>query len=375
MGWYLTQDFVVQVLIPVLGIIVALSCTYISIQLVRIGLKHRGKVEPIVSEPLEISPTFDLSAIYAPASFHGREKELDAIEALLQEHRVLTLLGMGGIGKSVLACKAAERVKDRFDAVWGFSFKTDTTLQNFLNEIGKRLLGKGAIEGLSGEELETDVLNGLADARRLLILDNFETVLHAQEHGDTDVDALLGFLNRISPNATLLITSREAPTHLTGEKTIQVPSLDREPAVAVIRDELSIKQEDYKADVLSEIAGKLSDHPLACRLIGGFLAESSLKPDQAVKQARNLITKAHAANVDPSLSSFDGSLSLSLDALSADERRLIEAVSIFEGPFTAEAAGFIAELDEPIPVLDRLCRRSLVECGKVPHYPKVEVYT
>lgn len=103
----------------------------------------------------------DLSEIYTPSTFHGRRNEIRQLTDLIaQGKRVITLLGMGGIGKSVLACKLAERVKDKFDAIWGFSFKTDVTLQGFLARIGKRLLGDGA-QQLPQEELKSQMLNAL----------------------------------------------------------------------------------------------------------------------------------------------------------------------------------------------------------------------
>ncbi|MDP8254714.1 MAG: tetratricopeptide repeat protein [Candidatus Alcyoniella australis] len=390
--WFNQLNNAVQIVITIAGGLIGLLGIYgvcVGLKSVIITLRHQkrleGKIDTLLTykpKPIEVSTTFDLSAIYAPSSFHGREKELDAIEALLQEHRVLTLLGMGGIGKSVLACKAAERVKDRFDAVWGFSFKTDITLQNFLNEIGKRLLGKPAIEGLSEKELKADVLNSLANGRRLLILDNFETVLAAIDNQDQAAIALKDYLSRIGSNTLLMFTSRRHPVGLDDEKTIKVVSPERQTAIDILCSALGDRQQDYSDEQLDGIATKLADHPLSCRLIGGFLARSPLDAQDAVEQVLDLLPQARVETEQENQRSLDDSLDLSLRNLPADELRMLRACSVFKGEFVSEAGAIMAVLikdDQPQTdyaneLLFSLHQRSLLENGSVARYPAVKTY-
>ncbi|MDP8254488.1 MAG: tetratricopeptide repeat protein [Candidatus Alcyoniella australis] len=325
----------------------------------------------------------DLSSIYTPSTFHGRRQEIRQIaDEIAQGTRVLTLLGMGGIGKSVLACKAAERVKDRFDAVWGFSFKTDTTLQNFLNQIGKRLLGKDAIEKLSGDELKSEVLNNLSNGRRLLILDNFETVLHAIDNKDQAAIALKDFLSRIGKSTVLMFTSRRHPVGLDDEKTIKVVSPERQTAIDILCSALGDRQQEYSDEQMDSIAAKLADHPLSCRLIGGFLSKSPLDAQKAVDQVLDLLPQARVETEEQNQRSLDESLDLSLRNLPPDELRMLRACSVFKGEFVAEAGEFLAEFKEDDQLqteyanklLFSLHQRSLLEHGPVARYPAVKTY-
>ncbi|MDP8256825.1 MAG: tetratricopeptide repeat protein [Candidatus Alcyoniella australis] len=335
----------------------------------------KSKIEASFEIQTIITPKFDLSEIFHPTLIRGRTTELGEITGLLNSgERVITLLGMGGIGKSVLACLVANQVKDNFAAVWGFSFKTDTSLDGFLKKLGIHLFG-GQIQQAGEGQLRAAVDAKLSSGKYLLILDNYESVLQAQDRKEPGAIALGAYLNTVGLQTNLLVTTREKPSRISKEHVFKIGVVRRGSAMLIIEDELSDKKELFAADKLDKIAEKLLDHPLACRLVGGYLAEIKIDPNQAIEKVREFLLKATGKATDDHLTSFDNSLALSLEALSADERRLIEAVSIFQGPFTAEAAGFIAEFDESIPVLDRLSRRSLVECREVPHYPKVEVYT
>jgi len=155
----------------------------------------------------------------------GRERELDAVTALLRgDARLLILTGPGGAGKALLALHAAYAARDLFPD--GLAYLPLAALPDptTLAAAHARLL---AVRDLGGQALPDTALDSLQGKRRLLVLDNYERIAPAAP--------LLADLCAACPLPTLLVISRVA-LHVRGGMEVAVPPLalpDRTPRPAV----------------------------------------------------------------------------------------------------------------------------------------------
>src|SRR6202171_267206 len=155
-----------------------------------------------------------LNLPYQLTSFVGREQEIAQLEALVTAHRLVTLTGAGGAGKTRLAIEVASRLMDAFpDGVW---------LVELAALSDPRLVPQAVAKALEVKEQPTrpvieTLSDYLASKKLLLVLDNVEHLLEGCVHF---VDLIL----RRSPHVAMLVTSRER-LGISGELTYRVPSL------------------------------------------------------------------------------------------------------------------------------------------------------
>lgn len=146
-------------------------------------------------------------------SFVGRQQEIEQVAGLLQNHRLVTLTGAGGVGKTRLAVEAGWRLADRY--LDGVSLVELAALQD------PALVLSAVAEALAIELPPTAALSAvaaaIADKQMLLILDNCEHLIGAAA---SLADALLR-----APGLSILATSRERLA-VAGETVVRVPSLD-----------------------------------------------------------------------------------------------------------------------------------------------------
>jgi predicted ATPase/DNA-binding SARP family transcriptional activator len=147
-------------------------------------------------------------------SFIGREDELNAIQTLLARHRLITLLGPGGSGKTRLAIQTGDEVAHDYPGgVWwvDFSALTESAL---VPQVIAKTLGAREQAGVSFLQSAAALIG---DKKTLLLLDNCEHVLAACAQS-------VGVLLIDCPNLSILATSRE-PLDLSGETGWPVPAL------------------------------------------------------------------------------------------------------------------------------------------------------
>ncbi len=165
--------------------------------------------------------TMDVTAGNLPAevtSFVGRHKEVAAVGDALRDHRLVTLVGVGGVGKTRLALRtAADLVGDLRDGAW-------------LVELAPILDGSALVEAVAGvfavapkadRSWQEGIMESIRARKLLLVLDNCEHVLD-------EATVLVKALVAQCPDVTILATSREA-LGVTGEWAWPVPSLDLGP--------------------------------------------------------------------------------------------------------------------------------------------------
>ena len=139
-------------------------------------------------------------------SFIGRDEDIDAVAALLEGNRLVTITGPGGIGKTSLATEAARASADRSpDGAW-FVALADVADPATVRSVIARTIG--LFDG-PGRPASEALAHYLKDRRALLVLDNFEHLL------DAALD--VAFILAASPGSRVLVTSR-APLRITGEQ-------------------------------------------------------------------------------------------------------------------------------------------------------------
>lgn len=211
-------------------------------------------------------------------SFVGRATELVSVEHALGAHRLTTLTGPGGIGKSRLALRAAGRAAERYpDGAWWVDLSSLTDERLLLVTVSDAL-------GLSDHTLRMPVEalgDWLADRRTLLVLDCCERLVTACARLATD-------LLTAAPGLTVLATSRQ-PLGAPGEERVEVPPLpldgddEKSLALALFRERAATAAPGITLDepaveaAAREICRRLEGIPLALELACARLAENSVE--------------------------------------------------------------------------------------------------
>ncbi|MGW8887398.1 ATP-binding protein [Streptomyces sp. NPDC055749] len=209
-------------------------------------------------------------------SFVGRRTELARLEHALDTHRLTTLIGPGGVGKTRLAVRAAGRrsATRHPDGVWWADLSP-------LYDDGLLVATVSDAVGLADHTLRMPVdalCEWLSDKRLLLVLDSCEHLRASCGH-------LLGEILTTSPGLTVLATSRQ-PLGTRGEQIVHVPPLpvdDATDALALFRDRVSAADPKVRLDTpdnasaAREICRRLEGIPLAIELAAAGAGQHSLQ--------------------------------------------------------------------------------------------------
>jgi hypothetical protein len=150
-------------------------------------------------------------------SFVGRGTQMAEVRQLLAEHRLVTLTGAGGAGKTRLAIEVAGQIADEFsDGVWYVDLAPITHPGLVPLTVARAF----ALPDQPGRSTAETLVGFIGDRPMLVVLDNCE-------HLPDECAALAAAVLGASPAVTLLATSRE-PIRAVGEITWQVPSLSVE---------------------------------------------------------------------------------------------------------------------------------------------------
>jgi len=297
-------------------------------------------------------------------SFRGRERDLEEVKSLVSRHKLLTLFGSGGIGKTRLALQAGAEVLDNYpDGVWLVDFAPITNPELVSSMIAK-VVGMSQVEG---QRVDESIPQWLKRKKLLLILDNCEHVLET-------VAALANEITRNCPDVNLLATSRQA-LGISGEEVLRLPSLDvphkiadltpagimEFGAVALFVDrarsvDKSFAVTDDNAPIVADICRRLDGIPLALELAAARVKVLSI-PNLAQRlNERFKILTGGSRSALPRQKTLSALIDWSYDLLTPQEQMLFNRAGIFAGGFSLDAATAVCGgegLDE-IEVLDLL---------------------
>ena len=308
---------------------------------------------------LDVSPG-NLRA--ATTSLIGREPEVAEVQAAVKAHRLVTLTGVGGVGKTRLALEVAERLHDEFpDGVWFFELAAVTD-PSAVPDAVSAVLG---IMQQPGKSVSESVAAALEGRVRLLVFDNCEHVL----------DAAAGLVEAIlahSATVKILATSREG-LRVADEQLWPVPSLDvgagiDSAAVSLFIERaqavspgFSVANADEAAAVV-EICRRLDGIPLAIELAASRMASMTAGEvrDRLDQRLRLLVGSRRGLERHQTLRH---AVAWSYDLLDEPEKALLERCSVFAGGFDLESGCVAMGSDDDFAVLDlldALVRKSLL---------------
>jgi predicted ATPase/class 3 adenylate cyclase len=274
-----------------------------------------------------------------PTPLVGREQELEEAGGLIRKHRVLTLTGPGGSGKTRLALQiAAEAVEQFPDGVFWVP----------LQALRDPALVERAIRASVGAE--ADLVEHVADKRLLVLADNFEQVIDA---ASTVASLVAG-----TPNAKLLVTSRE-PLHLESEQRYPVEPLpDDDAAMLFVERARAVVPGFRAAAAVGEICRRLDGLPLAIELAAARTAV--LDPDELLRRLdeRLPLLASRSRDTPERQRTLRETIAWSYDLLEPNEQQLFRRLAVFRGSFSLEAAEAVCDAD--LTTLESLVIKNLV---------------
>jgi predicted ATPase len=305
--------------------------------------------------------------------FIGREKVIDEVKALTSAQRLVTLIGTGGAGKTRLSLQVAFDLLDTFtDGAWFVELApiNDAALitQTVATAIG--------LHEEPGQSIGATLTDRLRTRKALLILDNCE---HLVQAAAKFADGLLHACSDLH----LIASSREG-LGVTGEVLYRVPPLAvpdpknlpqlnemaQYEAVRLFVDRAaSVKPgfalTDQNAEPVAQICARLDGIPLAIELAAA--RAKTLMPDQIAARLddRFRLLTGGSRTALPRQQTLRAAIDWSFDLLSAEERTLMQRLSVFAGGWTLESAEAVCAGDgiddyAVLDLIDSLLNKSMI---------------
>ncbi|WP_305091477.1 protein kinase [Prescottella sp. R16] len=310
-------------------------------------------------------------------SFVGRQRELTTIRGALAANRLVTLTGIGGVGKTRLAYRAAAAVRRSFpDGVWPVELAGVHDPALVVDAVATAL----GVRNFAGRPLRQALVDALADRTGLLVLDNCEQVVEA-------VAELVEDLLTHCPNLRILTTSREL-LGLGGESVVQVSPLtvpdpdraqsttgmSRTDAVQLFAERAAAAAPgftltDDNTGTVAAICTRLDGLPLAIELAAA--RTRALSVEQILQQLTERHTLPTWGNrgVPERQQTLRLSIDWSYELCTPVEQRLWNRLAIFPGCFDLDDAeevcsrvGENPSVPDLLDVLASLVDKSIVVC-------------
>jgi predicted ATPase/class 3 adenylate cyclase len=294
--------------------------------------------------PLRSLDSFPGNLPLQTSSFIGRDADLARTDEALRESRVVTLTGVGGVGKTRLALQVAGLALPRFrDGAWLCELQTvrDPT------RVGDAVATVLDVSVRTGRSLEESLVEFLRGRQLLLVLDNAEHLLDA-------VAELVELLERSCAGLVVLVTSREGLA-VGGERVVPVPSLPApssaagaEAAAAADAVRLFVERaravdpdfalSEANAASVAEVCRRLDGVPLAIELAAARVSAMTLTELAAGLDRRFATLAGGRRRAVQRYQTLRAAIDWSYELLTDTERRLLARLAVFAGGCTRSAA-------------------------------------
>jgi len=326
--------------------------------------------------------------IQPPRPLLGRNLELHQIaKHFVDGHKVITVAGTGGMGKTALAAAFAER----FAWMWtrgvsGYSFANEVNAANFRYALMRVLFGdEGAQQGasLSESQQREAILKAAREWSGLWLFDNYESIIQGIQEKQPEAESIHRLIADLANgDADLLLTSREQPAGLRNERLFP----DGNHALHGLGDEAGVElffqhsvkaKEDARAhaDFALAVQHAADGHPLAIALLAGEYDVSAVPMQTFLGNWEDELTNARRGGLAGHHITFTIAFERSYAHLSKDLQEKLASLSIFPFPFFAHGAVMIwdgshlpdgkEEIDAKVnaaqQTLSEFTRRSLLE--------------
>ncbi|QKV90759.1 AAA family ATPase [Streptomyces sp. NA02950] len=336
--------------------------SHVSSLLRKLQMPDRRALSRHAAEAARAGQSRPAPALPAPlTAFIGRGREREQLAGEVLAHRLVTVVGPGGVGKTRLALAVAADVAEGFaDGVWFVNLVPITEP----SRVGATVAAAVGVGERPGRGIDDAVPAALADRRALLVLDNCEQVR----------DGVAPFLERLlaaCPRLRVLVTSR-ARLMVPFERVFPVPPLSRtggeeSEAVALFMDRAAAVGQPPGPAVgtgVVAICERLGGMALAIELAAARWSTLGLD-GLAAGLGDQLRILTGGPRADERHRSVRAVLDWSHDLLEPRDQALLRRVSVFVAPFTAEAAAGVAGFAplDPTTVVDglgRLAEQSLL---------------
>ncbi len=307
-------------------------------------------------------------------TFVGREKEVAEIDALVREHRLVTLTGPGGIGKTRTALESGARLND---AVSGGAWLAELSGLSDGWRVAGAIAAPFGLQEPPGQSI-LDILLAFLERRQVLI------VLDNCEHLIDEVRRIVSALLLRCPGLRILATSREA-LNIVGERryvlgplpfppadevrsvqhllTFDAPALFNDRAIAV---DSRFAVTDDNAAYVAQICRRLDGMPLALELAAARI--NMFSPEELTRRLddRFRLLTTGDPTAQPRQRTIRALIDWSYDLLSPPEQSLFRTLSVFAGGCTIEMATVVHGLlggDDTLTIdlLSSLVNKSLVQ--------------
>ena len=300
-----------------------------------------------------------------PPLLFGRQPAIETVRSLVSAHRLVSVVGAGGIGKSCLMQAVAHSLIGRWpDGEWTVELAGLADARRVPHAVAQALA-----LALKGEAPADELVAAIAQRSLLLVLDNCEHLLDP-------VAALAQAILQRAPNVTIVTTTQE-PLHLPSEQQFRVMPLDTPPlsstsnardygAVAMFENRLRSAARhfaitDASLAIVADICRRLDGLPLAIGLAAARAATLGLCPVRDNLDARLRLLTGGGRSSLPRHQTLRAALEWSYNLLQPDEQAVLRRLGVCAGGFTVEVAKSVAGDAgvEPWSVLDHLA--SLVD--------------
>jgi predicted ATPase len=298
----------------------------------------------------QYSPTEPSSNLPAPlVQLIGRDEVISRISKQLAHHRLITLVGPGGIGKTSVAVATAERLTKSYEhGVWFVDLTAISDPWLLPAAVGSTLR-----LDISAEDPSSSLLAFMSHKRILLVLDSCEHVIEAA--------AALAFrVSRAAPGVQILATSRE-PLSVEGERlhrlqSLEVPAvmpgLNAQQALDFPTIQLFVERaanllgeftlRDVDVPVVFDICRKLDGIPLAIELAAASIDALGLQGIAARLDHPLRLPGTRRRTAPPRHQTLRAAMDWSYRLLTEEEQRVLRRLSVLAGSFTMDAAAAVA---------------------------------